>query len=353
MRKKSQIKNVLSGYFAFFTVIVLTITAAILIYDAVRVAYNEQKEAIAVIMLVVCFALSLFCTTIDLLRRKFTVDKSVEQILDATEKITAGNFKVRLTPVHSYNKYDDLDYIMENLNQMAEELSKNEVLKTDFISNVSHEIKTPLAIIQNYAMALQNEKLDKKEREKYTKTLVEASARLTDLVMNILKLNKLENQKITPETKIVKLDETLAQTIFSFEELIEKKNIELDCDIDEINVRTSPSHLEIVWNNILSNAIKFTPSGGKISISLKRRNDKAVVKISDTGCGMDKETGKHIFDKFYQGDTSHAKEGNGLGLALVKKAIDVIGGEIAVESEPGKGTTFTITIGGVIDETTR
>lgn len=349
MKKRGKLKRALSGYFAFFSVIAVTVTATVMIYDVVRDAYADDTAAISAIMLIVCLGVSLFCTTIDAVRRSFTVDRSVEEILEATERMTSGDFNVRLTPRHAFNKYDDFDCIMENLNQMAAELSKNEILKTDFISNVSHEIKTPLAVIQNYAVALQNEKLSKEERSEYVKTLVRASARLTDLVMNILKLNKLENQKIVAETQVVRLDEMLAQTVFAFDEPLESKGIILDCDLEEISVTTSPSYLEIVWNNLLSNAIKFTPSGGKIFIRLSKSDGNAIVKVKDTGIGMNEETGKRIFDKFYQGDTSHAKEGNGLGLALVKKVIDVLGGKISVESELNKGTTFTVTIGGVVD----
>lgn len=344
MRKKRRVKEAFSGYFAFFSVIALTVTFAVIIYDGVREVYGADKKAISAIMLVVCLGLSLFCTTIDFVRRRLTVDRTVEQILEATEKIKNGHFEVRLIPAHSYKKYDDLDYIMENVNRMAEGLSENEMLKNDFISNVSHEIKTPLSIIQNYASALQNDKLDSSTREAYVKTLVRASARLSDLVMNILKLNKLENQNSAPEMRFVRLDEMLAQAVFGFEAIIESKNLQLECDIDEISVMTSPSHLEIVWNNLLSNAIKFTPDGGSIFISLKRERGNAVVKIRDSGIGMSKETGRRIFDKFYQGDTSHAKEGNGLGLALVKRVIDILGGEISVESELGKGTSFSVTL---------
>lgn len=330
--------------------IALTVTATVLIFSEVNEIYSSDKGTVSIIMLVVCLVLSLLITTADSLRRKLTIGRSVEDILDATQSISEGNFRVRLTPRHSYNKFDDYDKIMYNLNTMAAELSKSEMLKNDFISNVSHEMKTPLSIIRNYATALSDEKLDPDTRAKYTAILIQTTDRLTTLVTNILKLNKLENQQIMSEMTEVRLDESLIQSILEFEELIENKGIELDCDIDEMTIVTSPSHLEIVWNNLLSNAIKFTPSGGKISVSLKNDNSRAIVKIADNGMGMTKETGFHIFDKFYQGDTSHAKEGNGLGLALVKKVIDILGGSISVESELGKGATFTVVINGVIDE---
>lgn len=345
-RKNNKARNIL-GYVGFFLVIAFTVTVAMLIYGGIQ---HFDNKVIALIMAGAIIALSALCTAIDLLRRKFTVDKPVNAILDATEKIAKGDFSVRLQPRHTLKQYDEFDRIMENLNRMSAELSENEVLKTDFISNVSHEIKTPLSIIQNYAAALQNEKLPQEERKKYTQTLITAAKRLTDLVMNILKLNKLENGKLQPESVSVRLDEMLAETVFGFEDLIESKNLNLDCDLDEVTAVTSPSYLETVWNNLLSNAIKFTPDSGKITISLKADGNNAVVRFADTGCGISSDTGAHIFDKFYQGDTSHAKEGNGLGLALVKKVIDILGGEISVESELNKGSTFTVVLKGVIRE---
>lgn len=350
MKTKRSKLRVILGYAGFFFIIALTVTVALLVYSGIE---HFNQRTVSLIMFGAIIALAALCTAADVLIRKFTVQRPVNSILEATEKISEGDFSVRLEIKHPLSRYDEFDSIKENLNLMAEELSKNEVLKNDFISNVSHEIKTPLSVIQNYATALQNRNLTQEERDRYTKTLAGAAARLTDLVMNILKLNKLENQQIKPEFVDVRLDELLAQTIFAFEEPIENKRLNLTCDLDEITVRTSPSHLETVWNNLLSNAVKFTPDGGDIGISLKRENGCAVVKVTDTGCGISAETGRHIFDKFYQGDTSHSQEGNGLGLALVKKVIDVLGGEISVESEVGKGSTFTVVLKGAENERQR
>ena len=332
--------RVIIGYVGFFILSAVVVTAALLIYSAI---HGLSDKAVAGIMFGVVIALAALFTVADIFRRKFTVSAPVDRILEATERIARGDFSVRLEIKHRISDYDEFDYIAENLNKMAAELSRTEVLHTDFISNVSHEIKTPLAIIQNYATSLQNENLDKQTRAKYAQTLASASKRLTALITNILKLNKLENQEIKPEYENVNLTETLAQTVLGYEELIGDKGLELDCDFDEdVQIISSPSYLEIVWNNLLSNAIKFTESGGKISVTLKKDGGMAAVTVADTGCGISNETGRHIFEKFYQGDTSHAQEGNGLGLALVKKVIDILGGEISVESEVGKGTAFTV-----------
>ena len=163
------------------------------------------------------------------------------------------------------------------------------------------------------------------------------------LFSNILKLNKLENQRLIPDIKEFNLSESLINQVLMYEELIEKKNITLDCDIEEDLIITSEeSYLEIVWNNLMSNAIKFTKD--TIKVTLKKENNKYIINFIDNGIGMDKNTGMHIFDKFYQGDTSHSKEGNGLGLPLVKEVINILGGEISVSSELGKGSNFEIVI---------
>lgn len=343
MKRKSKGLFNFLGVFLFFVTISVIVMIAVLIFSYVE--QTASKTVIALVMFSVIVFLAALCTVIDYIRRRFTVNKPVQKILEATDKIAAGDFSVRLDIEHPINRYTEFDFIMENLNKMAAELSRTEVLHNDFISNVSHEIKTPLAIIQNYATLLLNQKLDEQTRKKYTETLIGASKRLTALITNILKLNKLENQEIKTDCEIVNLSEQLAETVLGFEELIEEKGLELDCDFDEdVKVYASPSYLEIVWNNLLSNAVKFTGKEGKIKISLKNANGRAVVKVADTGCGISAETGKHIFEKFYQGDTSHAQEGNGLGLALVKKVIDIIGGTISVNSEIGKGTTFTVAL---------
>lgn len=341
MKNKKSSAAAIKGGIIFFITIAVVVTVAVLVCTVVMGTKNDT--VVALVMLAVIIFLSAVCVLVDWIRRKIMVERPVKRILEGTNKIASGDYSVRLETVHRFGHYDEYDCIIENFNKMATELSRTEVLHTDFISNVSHEIKTPLAVIQNYATSLQNKNLDDKTREKYAETLVSASKRLTALITNILKLNKLENQEIKPEYETVNLTETLAETVLGFEELIESKGLELDCDFDDdVTVVSSASYLEIVWNNLLSNAVKFTDKGGKIFVSLKSENGKAVVKVADTGCGISADTGRHIFEKFYQGDTSHSQEGNGLGLALVKKVIDILGGEISVESETGKGTAFTV-----------
>lgn len=337
--KKSKFS--LFGIISFFVLVAFVMQMAILVYDYIC-QKTDNVALIAILILILITILAAFCTLCDYIRRKIMVDVPVSRILDATEKIAAGNFDTRIDIESSPTKYNEFDAISENLNIMAAELSKSEVLKNDFISNVSHEMKTPLAIIGNYADALADPDLDPETRAKYAHTLSSASKRLSGLVTDILKLNKLENREIKPEITRFNLADTLAECALEFESKIEEKNIRLNCELQDVFISSSEPLLEIVFTNLISNAVKFTEDGGSIFLHLGENDGFVTVTVTDTGCGMSREVGMRIFEKFYQGDTSHSHEGNGLGLALVKKVIDILGGEISVESELGKGSTFTV-----------
>jgi signal transduction histidine kinase len=274
--------------------------------------------------------------------RTYYFNRPIRHLGEAVKKIAGGDFSVRVTPLRTDGKKDQLEVLFDDFNTMAQELAGIETLKNDFIGNVSHEIKTPVSVIQGYAEALQNDALGNNERTEYAKAIVGATKKLAALVTNILKLNKLENQEILPARTHFNLGEQIRLCALGFEDLWERKNIVFTADLDDTMVWYDENMLEIVWNNLISNAVKFTNSGGFITLSLKATGDFAVFTITDTGCGIDGENQKHIFDKFYQGDTSHSGEGNGLGLALVKRVIEIAGGEIRVESQPEKGTTFTV-----------
>ena len=284
--------------------------------------------------------LSLLLTVLYTVWKKHTVDRPVKLIVQAAERIMKGDFSVRIPQM---GKEDGIGQIADCFNKMAKELAGVETLRTDFIANVSHEMKTPLAVIQNYGTLLQQPGLSEEKRLEYAKALTLASRRQASLVTNILKLNKLENQQILPQRKPFDLSGQVCQCLLQFEESWENKNLQLETDIEDgITVCTDEEMLELVWNNLFSNAIKFTQPGGTIGLTIKTEGDRAIVRVSDTGCGISSAEGARIFDKFYQADTSHAVAGNGLGLALVKRVIDLTGCSISVESEVGKGSVFTV-----------
>ena len=292
------------------------------------------------------FMLSLVCTAVDLLRRRLTVERPVKRIIDGAQKVMDGDLSTRIAPLRGVEP--GFNVIIDYFNRMVQELSGMETLRTDFIANVSHELKTPLAVIQNYGTMLQQPNLSDEDRKDYARTVTNASQRLASLITNILKLNKLENQQIYPKKEHFDLGEQLCECLLGFENAWEAKNLEIETEIEDgVNVESDPELLSLVWNNLFSNAIKFTGEGGTVGLKLHTENGHAVVEVSDTGCGISPEVGAHIFEKFYQGDTSHATQGNGLGLALVKRVVDIVGGEISVSSELGKGSTFTVRIKAV------
>jgi len=299
-----------------------------------------------VILMAYVMVMAVLATVIIGLIRDRALMFPMMKLSEAARHIAKGDFSIHIAPLRKDGKKDFVDVMFDDFNTMVKELSSIETLKNDFIANVSHEIKTPLSIIQFYSNALQDSSLQENVRIEYTQTILEASQKLSALVTNILKLNKLENQEIIGEAKLYNLTEQLRQCALSFIDLIEVKKINFEEELEEVYICYDRDMLEIVWNNLISNAIKFTNTGGSINIHLKLQSDisqKFVkISISDTGCGMNEETQKRIFDKFYQGDTSHSKNGNGLGLALVKKTIDKLGGTITVDSIPEQGSAFTI-----------
>ena len=285
-----------------------------------------------------------FCAvTFSIRRNKF--EKPLKKLGEAARQVAEGDFSLHIDPIRKDGKKDYVEVMFEDFNKMVAEISSIEMLTGDFVSNVSHEIKTPLSVIQSYAMALQKENVTDEQRKEYTDTIIIASEKLNTLVTNILKLSKLENQKIVPALGDYDVCNQLVGCALAFEELWESKNITFTVDTDDkALIKADKDMLEIVWNNLLSNALKFTPAGGSVTLTQTSDEDTVTVIVSDTGCGMDEKTLNRIFDKFYQGDTSHSQEGNGLGLALVLRVVELCGGQITAKSNPGEGSTFTVSL---------
>lgn len=343
--------RILQNYVTFFLLVAFIVTCCTMLFvSAMResmglVLTKENLETAAKLNFANVLLITLFAGTFDYVRRKRMVDRPVKQIMDALDQVMQGDFTVRIVPVKEFAGETGFNEIIKAINAMTAELQGTETLRTDFIANVSHELKTPLAVMGNYATMLQQPGISEEDRIEYARAISRSSRRLAALITNILKLNKLENQQIFPQPREFDLGEQLCESLLAFEDAWEKKMLEIETDIaEDIRIRSDPELLSLVWNNLISNAVKFTPEGGAIYVSLNADERNVVVSVKDAGCGIDPETGRYIFEKFYQGDTSHATQGNGLGLALVKRVVDILQGEISVQSTPGQGSTFTVRI---------
>lgn len=350
-RRKQPFFRALQNYVTFFILVAFIVSCCTILFvktlaDNMGLVFTRENMTDAAKLTFGNVLLITFVSaTIDYWRRRQMVDKPVKQIMEALDQVMQGDFSVRIAPVKEFAGETGFNEIITAINKMTAELQGTETLRTDFIANVSHELKTPLAVMGNYATMLQRPGITEEETNEYAKAISEAARRLAALITNILKLNKLENQQIFPQPTEFDLGEQLCQCLLQFEDAWDAKNLEIETDIeDDVHIKSDPELLSLVWNNLISNAVKFTPEGGTIGVSLKTDGNLVTVSVSDTGCGINPETGKHIFEKFYQGDTSHATQGNGLGLALVKRVVDILQGEISVQSTPGKGSTFSVRI---------
>ena len=348
-RGKRPFFRALQNYVTFFLLVAFVVSCCMMLFvstlaDTMGLVFDRENIAAAAkltfgnVLLISCL-----CATIDYIRRKRMVDQPVQQIMAALDKVMQGDFTVRIPPVREFAGETGFNEVIRAINRMTAELQGTQTLRSDFIANVSHELKTPLAVMGNYAEMLQAPGIGEAERLEYAGAIRRSARRLAALVTNILKLNKLENQQIFPKHEEFDLSGQLCETMLGFEDAWEEKGLNIETDItDEVYICADPELLSLVWSNLISNAVKFTPRGGTVGVALRSDADGVEVTVSDTGCGIDPETGKHIFEKFYQGDTSHATEGNGLGLALVKRVIDILDGEISVRSTPGRGSSFRV-----------
>lgn len=333
----------LKNYFLVFIGVSIVTSISVLVFAWGSTEYMDKEVILtrSKFTFINIFVLSFIFTFLMRFIRKIEIEKPIKQLLLATENIRKGNFDIKIPQRRFFR--NELDVLIDDVNTMAKELSSVETLRIDFISNVSHELKTPLAVIQNYATMLQDVNLSKEKRLEYARSITAASKNLTTLITNILRLNKLENQQIFPENKSFNLSEEITESLLDFEQIWEDKNISLETDIeDSIMYQGDSELLSLVWHNLFSNAFKFTPENGNVLVSLKKTNSMCVFSVKDSGCGISPESQKHIFEKFYQGDKSHAQKGNGLGLALVKRILDITGGSVKVESQVEKGSTFTV-----------
>ena len=265
----------------------------------------------------------------------------VREVKKAMHRVEKGDFSQRLE-VTGFN--GEIDELIESYNKMAQELGGIEMFRENFINSFSHEFKTPIVSIQGFAKQLKKENLSEEKKQEYIDIIISESKRLTNLSSNILMLSKLENQQIITDKTSFSLDEQIRNCILLLEKQWTAKDISFDIDMQEIQYTTNAEMLSQVWVNIIGNAIKFSPEGSSIRVKLFKEGDVITAEITDRGIGMDQQTISHIFERFYQGDRAHASEGNGLGLPLVKRIVELCNGNIRVESQYGKGTNFIVTL---------
>lgn len=349
-------KRIRSSYFAVRKYVLFFISTAFVVTVCLMVFTKTIQETLghkftdaeisraAIRTFINVFVVSALLTVSDWLLSLYRIKKPVNEILAFTDELASGHFGIGLSEKGGLRS-GEFDIIIHNLNRLSKELAGMESLRSDFIANVSHEIKTPIAVIQNYAQLLELEDISDEKRKEYTAAILASSRRLSGMVSDILRLNKLEKQEIFRTDTHFSLSDELAECVLGFESKWEEKGITLEADIaEDVFITSDRELLDIVWNNLISNAIKFTDRGGTVSVSLRPEGRCCIVTVSDSGIGISPDELKHIFDKFYQGESGHKKEGNGLGLALVKRIADILSADIQVDSTEGRGSSFTVAL---------
>ena len=325
-------------YTVLYSMIVVLITVSIssVLADQIEKLINQYIEIPNIVLLLLFslifgILLSIFLSLI--------LMKPINKIKELMKEVGNGNLNVKVEEKHVMDEIEDM---LHYFNVMMNELRATETIQSDFISNVSHEFKTPLNAIDGYATLLSNNDVTEDERKFYVEKILFNVRRMNDLISNILLLSKIDNQSIDYNKSLFSLDEQIRQSILFLEPKWSIKNIDFDVDLDSINYYGNLSLMFHVWNNLIGNAVKFSPNNSTIKLSLSKEDQKIKFVIEDKGPGIKEEDQKHIFNKFYQADSSHKSEGNGLGLSLVKKIIDLANGQILVENLENAGCRFTV-----------
>lgn len=266
--------------------------------------------------------------------------KPLRRLIAATEQMAKGNFDVRIR----LNYPQELKHLSESFNKMAEELGNTELLRSDFVNNFSHEFKTPIVSLRGFAKILKNPDLSPEERNEYLDIIISEADRLSSLSTNILNLSKIEKLKIAPENQKFDLSEQIRKAILVLENKWSSKNLNMKVDLEEVTFNGNDDLLNQIWINLVDNAIKFSPPAKEVSISLQENKDSIIFEIDNFGPKLKEETKKHLFDKFYQGDTSHTSDGNGIGLAIVKKIVSLYCGSVSVQNKEGSVISFTVAL---------
>ncbi|OTX45249.1 two-component sensor histidine kinase [Bacillus thuringiensis serovar pondicheriensis] len=341
--KMLKVTGAIIALFSFLTIIWSTafyVSSSIL--DALAIHLSPFVTYLISDILSFIFMILLWILIAVLMRPKR--EAMIWTIIEPIQKIAKGDFSVK---IRNEEKYDgEIGVLVKSINDMTDELNAMEKMRQEFVSNVSHEIQSPLTSIKGFARALQDTNLPEEKRKHYLTIIETETTRLSKLSQNLLKLTLLESEEYTPERVTYRLDQQLKQIVLNSEPLWAEKEIELDLDLEKVHITADQESMSQVWINLIHNSIKFTPSSGTISIKLKEYETLVEVRIRDSGIGISEEQKQHIFERFYKADSSRTRAygGSGLGLAIVKKVLDLHQGEIKVESEEGNGTEFIVCI---------
>ncbi|WP_334072852.1 MULTISPECIES: HAMP domain-containing sensor histidine kinase [Paenibacillus] len=308
--------------------------------------YAGSPSAYFVQLIDVILGVTLFIVFLSILAMYFRHKELalLAAIIDAMRRISKGDFSVKL---EFPTRQSEFQKIVESINEMAGELNRMETMRQDFISNVSHEIQSPLTSIQGFTAALRNSALTADKKDHYLDIIERESRRLSQMSENLLKLSSLESDRSDFETTRFRMDRQWRTVVLASEPQWLAKELQVDLELEAVEVEGVEDLLGQVWVNLLHNSIKFTPDGGRISISLARANDGAAeIIVSDTGIGICEKDLPHLFERFYKADRSRNRSdgGSGLGLSIVKRIVDIHSGDVSVRSVPGQGTSFMVTI---------
>ena len=327
-------------YFVLFTVIVTAVTVRVAseVSSLIEPLLNNPLHIHSVLLLlgfslIIGYVLSFFIGMFLL--------KPIRKLQSAMNSVTEGDLT---THIEEKSRFDEIENINHSFNIMVKELRSTQAIQKDFVSNVSHEFKTPLSAIEGYATLLDDKSLSEEERADYVKEIISTTREMTELVSNLLLLSKIDNHTIDFKEEEFSLDEQIRKVVVLLEPRWSEKNIEFDVDLDAVTIRNNEILLTHVWRNLIENAIKFSPYNGRISLSLNKEGENIIFSVSDQGDGIKENDKKLIFDRFYQSDTSHKQEGNGLGLPLVSNILKLAHGTVTVENLEEKGCKFTVII---------
>lgn len=339
-------KNKLKIWHKFAVMITMVVLFYLLIttWITLKILCNDNKSlGLSYPLLIVIFLSLTVAGVVTAIISGMFLDP-IDRMSEAMNKVTDGDFGIHIDAAAAKKcRVKNIETMYTNFNKMVDGLNSNEMLKTDFITNVSHEFKTPLAAIEGYASLLSATELNEEQKE-YTANIIRSAARLTTLTGNILRLSKLDNQQIPLKKSEFSLDEQIRQAILLQEKSWSDKCLDIEPELDSVSYTGYEELMQHVWSNLTSNAIKFTPKNGCITFTLHENADSVIATVTDNGIGMSEAEQHHVFDKFYQADTNHSAEGNGLGLPLVKKIVEMHNGSISVKSAPNEGSTFTVTL---------